>query len=170
MLYNENGLPIQDTWNETNTELDRNAPDDVSGNLIVPWNIWDTHRQAFVARHDAGIRKIGLLFGTDDSFEELCSDLSYFDLIEFNFEKFSDGRPFSHAALLRNRYDFRGELRASGAIHRDQLAQLRRVGFNTFSLENNPVLESKQLPTNAFREVYQGAADNIRTVREQRRT
>ena len=54
--------------------------------------------------------------------------------VEVNFPKFGDGRGYSIARLLRDRYGYRGELRAVGHITRDLLAFLERVGFDAFEL------------------------------------
>ena len=54
--------------------------------------------------------------------------------IEVHFPKFGDGRGFSIARLLRERYGYHGELRAVGQITRDHLYYLERVGFNAYEL------------------------------------
>ena len=54
--------------------------------------------------------------------------------VEINFPKFGDGRGFSIASLLRNRYGYKGELRAVGQITRDHLQFMERVGFDAFEL------------------------------------
>ncbi|MDB5886747.1 MAG: hypothetical protein JWR74_2918 [Polaromonas sp.] len=68
---------------------------------------------------------------------ELANDASPFDLIlegvhriDLNFPKFSDGRAFSQAFLLRRRLGFKGEIRATGDVLVDQLAQMERSGFD----------------------------------------
>ena len=54
--------------------------------------------------------------------------------VEVEFPKFGDGRGFSIARLLRERYGYRGELRAVGQITRDHLYAMEQVGFNAFEL------------------------------------
>ena len=54
-------------------------------------------------------------------------------MIAIDFPKFTDGRGYSIARLLRERYGYRGELRAIGDIQRDQLYYLRQVGFDAFA-------------------------------------
>ncbi|MBT9476619.1 DUF934 domain-containing protein, partial [Polaromonas sp.] len=53
------------------------------------------------------------------------------DRIDLNFPKFSDGRAFSQAFLLSRRLGFKGEIRATGDVLADQLAQMERSGFTT---------------------------------------
>ena len=50
--------------------------------------------------------------------------------IDLNFPKFTDGRAFSQAFLLRRRREFKGEIRATGDVLIDQLAQMERSGFD----------------------------------------
>ena len=52
------------------------------------------------------------------------------DRIDLNFPKFTDGRAFSQAFLLRRRREFKGEIRATGDVLVDQLAQMERSGFD----------------------------------------
>jgi uncharacterized protein (DUF934 family) len=54
--------------------------------------------------------------------------------VEVHFPKFGDGRGFSLARLLRQRYGYRGELRAVGHITRDLLLYMERVGFDAYEL------------------------------------
>ena len=53
------------------------------------------------------------------------------DRIDLNFPKFTDGRAFSQALLLRRRLGFKGEIRATGDVLVDQLAQMERSGFTS---------------------------------------
>ncbi|MDO9400882.1 MAG: DUF934 domain-containing protein [Polaromonas sp.] len=55
--------------------------------------------------------------------------------IDLNFPKFTDGRAFSQAFLLRRRREFTGEIRATGDVLADQLAQMERSGFNVAVLK-----------------------------------
>ena len=54
-------------------------------------------------------------------------------MIAVNFPKFTDGRGYSTARLLRERYDYDGELRAIGDVVRDQFFYLKRGGFDAFA-------------------------------------
>ena len=61
--------------------------------------------------------------------------------IDLHFPKFSDGRAFSQAFLLRRRRGFQGEIRATGDVLVDQLAQMERSGFDTAILRADQPLE-----------------------------
>jgi len=62
--------------------------------------------------------------------DPMLLDLEGVDRIDLDFPKFSDGRAFSQAFLLRRRLDFKGEIRALGDVLVDQLAQMERSGFD----------------------------------------
>jgi uncharacterized protein (DUF934 family) len=80
-------------------------------------------------------------------------------LIGVQFPKFTDGRGYSTAVLLRTRYGWRGELRALGDVLQDQLFALRRVGFDRFALraDRDPVAALGAFAP--FSDVYQGSVD-----------
>ena len=104
-----------------------------SGNITVSPQRWQTNRQQLL-NHTG---ELGLRLSTEDRLEDIASDLSHFSLMELNFKVFADGRCFSQAWLLRNRFHFEGEIRVTGQFMRDQIYYLQRVGVNSFKLENN---------------------------------
>jgi uncharacterized protein (DUF934 family) len=67
----------------------------------------------------------------------LAATLERLSLIEIRFPKFGDGRGYSIARLLRERYGYRGELRAVGDVLRDQLLFMKRSGFDSFTLRED---------------------------------
>jgi uncharacterized protein (DUF934 family) len=82
-------------------------------------------------------------------------------LIALYFPKFADGRNYSSARLLKERFDFKGELRAEGDILRDQLFYLSRCGFDTFELKEGQNVEQALKGFRDFSDVYQSAADGL---------
>ncbi len=72
----------------------------------------------------------------DDNVAELGEYLQGLALIELHFPELADGRLFSHAWLLRNRYQYTGEIRATGHFLPDQVFYLSRVGVDSFAPEN----------------------------------
>lgn len=78
--------------------------------------------------------------------------------IELHFPKFTDGRAFSQAVLLRRRYGFTGDIRATGDVLIDQLVQMQRSGFTSAVLADgqNPVTAQRQL--DRYSAFYQGDA------------
>jgi uncharacterized protein (DUF934 family) len=75
-----------------------------------------------------------LTLGPDDGVEALGPDAACFGLIAIAFPSFTDGRPYTAARLLRERYGYTGELRATCQVLRDQLFFMVRCGFDTFEV------------------------------------
>jgi uncharacterized protein (DUF934 family) len=94
--------------------------------------------------------RLGLDLEVGDAIGEVSAWLPRFELIRLNFEAFSDGRPFSQARLLRERYAYRGDIRAHGQVLRDQLSFMQRCGINQFSLADG---EDVDLALDAFQDI-----------------
>ena len=80
-------------------------------------------------------------------------------LIVLHFPKFSDGRAYSQARLLRGRLGYRGELRATGGVLQDQLPFLLRCGFDSFDSEQKGFGEALARARTLFSVVYQPTED-----------
>jgi uncharacterized protein (DUF934 family) len=82
-----------------------------------------------------------LTLNADQAIEDFATDLAThfanYQLIEVTFANFTDGRGYSTAKLLRDRYGYRGEIRAVGDITVDQLFYLARCGFDSFFLRDD---------------------------------
>ena len=76
----------------------------------------------------------GVIWPNDRKIAELAPYLDWIALVALVFPTFRDGRAYSQARLLRERYQFRGELRATGQVLRDQLLFLHRAGFDAFEV------------------------------------
>jgi uncharacterized protein (DUF934 family) len=115
----------------------QNMPDDGEpsvGPVIVSRKRWLAERDALAARN----APLGLRLEPGESLDEVAADLSRFALIALSFPKFSDGRAFSTARLLREKYGFAGELRAVGNVLADQITYMRRVGFDSYEVVHAP--------------------------------
>jgi uncharacterized protein (DUF934 family) len=75
--------------------------------------------------------------------------------VEINFPKFGDGRGFSIARLLRERYGYKGELRAVGQVARDHLHYMEQCGFDAFLLRDGEDVEEALTAFDDFSEHYQ---------------
>lgn len=78
--------------------------------------------------------------------------------INLNFPKFTDGRAYSQAFLLRRRLGFKGEIRATGDVLIDQLVQMQRTGFDSAVLREDQDLAFAQAQFDRFNAFYQGDA------------
>ncbi|WP_257266628.1 DUF934 domain-containing protein [Endozoicomonas sp. ONNA2] len=103
--------------------------------------------------------QVGIWFDSSDEPETVTHTLNQFPVIAVNFPGFFDGRGYSLARLLRERWDYQGDLRAIGDILVDQLYYLKRCGFSSFRLreDQNPDYALAALTT--FSGNYQTAAD-----------
>ena len=85
-------------------------------------------------------------------------DLSGVTRIDLQFPKFTDGRAYSQAFLLRRRLRFVGELRATGDVLIDQLVQMQRTGFDVAVLKDGVDASAAQRQLDRFAGFYQGSA------------
>jgi uncharacterized protein (DUF934 family) len=108
-----------------------------------------------------------VLIGPADELEVLAPHLPLLRLIVVEFPKIGEGRGFSQARMLRQRYRYRGELRARGALKRDQLFLLARCGFDSFDLDPAESLEHAVGSLNDFSVAYQDGSEAV--VHVQRR-
>ena len=88
-------------------------------------------------------------------------DLNGVSRIDLNFPKFTDGRAFSQAFLLRRRLGFTGELRATGDVLIDQLVQMERTGFDVAVLRADQNFDFAQAQFDRYRGFYQGDAVTV---------
>ncbi len=122
----KSGAIADDPW----VRLDDQAEEPPSRPVIVSLTRWQKDRNQLAGRA-AGL---GILLLSDQAPAAIVDDLAEFDIIALEFPKFTDGRPYSYARLLRERYGFAGELRAVGNVLRDQLWFMQRCGFDAFEL------------------------------------
>ncbi|WP_218511467.1 DUF934 domain-containing protein [Variovorax sp. dw_308] len=87
---------------------------------------------------------------------EVClADIERIDLV---FPKFTDGRAYSQAFLLRRRLGFKGDIRATGDVLIDQLVQMQRTGFSSAVLKEGVDVSDAQRQFDRFAAFYQGDA------------
>jgi uncharacterized protein (DUF934 family) len=87
---------------------------------------------------------------------EVC--LADVQRIDLNFPKFTDGRAYSQAFLLRRRLGFKGDIRATGDVLIDQLVQMQRTGFSSAVLKEGVDASAAQRQFDRFAAFYQGDA------------
>ena len=126
-----------------------------AGRIVVPLATWKAHREALLARREAGV----WLAPAEDP-AELAADVAGLPIVGVHFPKFTDGRGYSTAVLLRRRFGYRGELRAFGDVGRDQLFYLMRSGFDAFSLAPHRNPDAALASLGDFSVRYQGSIDD----------
>jgi uncharacterized protein (DUF934 family) len=102
---------------------------------------------------------VGVLWPNNRKVAELEPWLNQLALVALAFPKFRDGRAYSQARLLRERYGFRGELRATGDVLRDQFQFLLRAGFDALEAKKAADAEAFAKAAARFSVFYQPSAD-----------
>lgn len=98
--------------------------------LIVSLEQWQTHRDTLLT----GGQPLGLRLRSEQPPRLVAGDLRYFALIALEFPRFPDGRAYTHARMLRERFHFAGEVRAVGDVLQEQLHFMQRCGFDAFEV------------------------------------
>ena len=124
--------------------------------VIVSLERWQAERETLMGRN----APLGLWLRADQSPAEVADDLRYFALVALEFPKFNDGRAFSYARLLRERYGYQGEVRAVGEVLRDLLLYMHRCGFSTFQIDRDDAAERWQAALEEVSVWYQPTADD----------
>ncbi len=159
-LYREGGM-VADPW----LRLADDATVPVNGPVLVSFARWRAARPALLARRGS----VGVVLANTDEVEELAPDVVRLDLIVLSFPKYTDGRAYSQARLLRGRYGYQGELRATGNVLRDQLPFMLRCGFDSFESDQAGISEALAHARTLFSVVYQPTEDGRTPISALRR-
>ena len=131
-----------------------------SGPILVGLARWQEDRGLLEPRVEA----VGIRLKPADSVEQIAADLDRVALVALEFPKFNDGRAFSQARILRQRYGFEGEIRATGRVLRDQLLFMHRSGFDSYEVGDDVTPEILARALRTFSAAYQPAANDRRSV------
>ena len=130
------------------------AAADATAPLIVEFDEFVKDRAAWRARGS----RLGVVLKPEHRVEDLVDDLPHLALIAARFTGPGEGRGYTQGALLRERYGFKGELRAVGYVRPDQLFGLARCGFNSFEMSDEDLkVAPAKFATFSF--AYQPASD-----------
>ncbi len=131
----KNRAVVDDDWLVVRAAEDGGLPPPEAlpaGKIIVPFSYWKASREALTGARTKS--QIAVWLAPDDEPAELVADFDAIDLIAIDFPVFRDGRGYSIARLLRERYGYKGEIRAIGDVLHDQLLYLSRCGFDAFAV------------------------------------
>jgi len=137
---------IEDSWTHYSGEGD--LPD---GNIIVSLKIWQ--------EMDLSGRHVGLQLELDEHPKDIDVDLNNFEVIAINFPTFNDGRGYSYAKILRDRFGYTNEIRAVGDVMRDQLFMMQRCGFNAYEIKAGKDIKDALKAFDDFSVTYQVSSD-----------
>ena len=162
------GAIVEDDW----TRVDDAAPLP-AGKVIVSYARWQAEKDALRERGNLGVALPPAL-----DLAELGPDLKAFTLIAVPFGfiqpkpeggRTFDGRGYTQARLLRDRYAYTGEIRAVGDVFRDAMFYMHRCGVNAFELKPGADLADALKAFKDFSVGYQGAADDPTPIFRRRR-
>jgi uncharacterized protein (DUF934 family) len=132
-LWRKDGF-AEDIWT-TIADGDALPP---AGAIVVSAQRWAAEREALSSRAD----RVGVLIVAGKDAVEQLREAAARPLVVLSFAKFADGRAFSYAELLRERFGFAGELRAGGDVLLDEIPLMLRCGFDSFEVSNEPTLRA----------------------------
>ncbi len=151
------GAIVDNQWQRLEGESLENALPE--GKIIVPLAYWQANRDALIARGE-----VAVWLAPGEEPRDLEDDLQQLPLIAIHFPAFKDGRGYSYARELRTRYSFKGEIRATGDVLRDQLFYLQRCGFNAFEIRSDRSIEDALAGLKDFTVSYQGDVIDPRPI------
>ncbi|WP_282610579.1 DUF934 domain-containing protein [Pelagibius sp. Alg239-R121] len=155
------GVLAEDNWQSLADEDNL-----VDGPIVVSLERWQEERESLLARNTP----LGLRLRSDQSPALVVDDLERFSVVALEFPKFADGRAYSYARLLRDRYGFKGEVRAVGHVFRDQFLLMQRCGFDAFEVADPAAVEAWEQAVSEISVTYQPGADARRPALALRRS
>ena len=132
-LYRAGGFQ-PDPW----ITADDDTPLPATGAVIVGKARFLAETETLLDRPDA----VGVLLVPGESLEGIVGHLDRLPLVVLRIARYADGRPYSVARLLRDRHGYKGELRATGDVLRDQVVMLLRAGFDALDVAHPGTVEA----------------------------
>jgi uncharacterized protein (DUF934 family) len=125
------------------------------GNVTVSLERWLAEKDSLM-KHDGAV---GVRLQASDAPERIADDLNHLGLVVLTMAAFTDGRVFTQARIIRERFDYGGEIRACGDFLRDQMFYLSRMGVNAFEFPEGTDLNDRLKAFDEFSVTYQAATD-----------
>ncbi|MGI9364324.1 MAG: DUF934 domain-containing protein [Rhizobiaceae bacterium] len=129
------GVRADDSW----VFVDGEQPVPEGEDVIVTCNVFLEQKQALLSRNSG---RLGVHLEADDQIDGLADSLNLLSVVSLDFPSFADGRAFSKARLLRDRFGFQGQIRAAGDVRIDQVQHMYRSGFDALLVTHQPTVDS----------------------------
>src|SRR5690606_22730704 len=142
---------VNDDWQLLRVEDVQMSGVPAQGKVIVPLTTWQEQKEALVARGD-----VAVWLEAGEEPELIADDLDKLPLVAINFPVFRDGRDYSYARELRQRYGYKGEVRAIGHVLQEQLFYMCRCGFDGLAVREDRDIQEALNGLNGFSVTYQG--------------
>lgn len=147
---------LDDPWQHFTPETSIEA----GGHYLLSFEDWALHAETLqiqqIRQQNA---KVGITLSNQVELDDISPLLEDLDLICLQFPAFADGRAYSQARLLRERYGYQQDLRATGDVLQDQLFLMKRCGFSSFALRDDQDVERCLAAFATFSDSYQPATD-----------
>ncbi|MBX3454888.1 DUF934 domain-containing protein [Ferrovibrio sp.] len=156
----KNGEVVPEDWGYLSDE----APLPSTGAVFVSLARWQAERDTLRGRN----QPIGVVLPNDADPKAIADDLPHLSAIALVFPKYTDGRAYSQARLLRERYGFSGQLRATGNVLRDQLLFMHRSGFDAYEIARPDAAEVFRAALAEMTLFHQPTGDGRATILQQR--
>jgi uncharacterized protein (DUF934 family) len=125
------------------------------GDVIISLSRFQAEGEALLGEG----RAVGVRLESHEEVEALAYDLPQLSVVALAFPKFGDGRAYSYARLLRERFGFKGEVRAVGDVLREQAGYMVRCGFDAFEPADGSTVDVWERATQRYHHVYQRSVD-----------
>ncbi len=147
-----------DQWHTVGGEDGPMSHPPVKSYSLLTLGQWHAVREQWPAKGSDAYKPVGVILANDTDIEVLEADAAKLSLVVLQFPKWTDGRAYSQAHILRTRYRFGGEIRATGDVLVDMMPLLKRCGFNAVVLrgDQDRATAERQLGFFAARGHYQG--------------
>ena len=144
--------PVQDSWQPLSVDSASHQ-----GHLLLTHDQWTARRSEFEPT-----RPLGVIVPNTLDVESLRDELPHWSLVVLQFPKWTDGRAYTQARLLRTRLRFGGEVRATGEVLVDMLPLLHRSGFDAALMRADQKLDAARRALRFFAGHYQGDVHEAR--------
>jgi len=112
--------------------------------------------------------RLGVIWPNNRDVDDLLPFLDRLAVVALVFPTFRDGRAYTQARLLRERHGYRGELRATGQVLRDQFVFMLRAGFDAFEVKKQSDAEAFAATVKRYSVFYQPTGDGRITALHRR--
>ncbi|WNJ98794.1 DUF934 domain-containing protein [Thalassospiraceae bacterium LMO-JJ14] len=150
------GMIVADDW----VRIDEDADIANETAVVVSLERWLSEADTLRGRN----APVAVAIGNHQSPSQIVEDLETIDAVFLTFPAYTDGRAYSQARLLRQRYGYKGEIRATGNVLRDQYAFMQRCGFDAFEVADDADPAGWDKSTDAMSASYQTAADGAQAI------
>ncbi|MGC4062043.1 MAG: DUF934 domain-containing protein [Aquabacterium sp.] len=158
--------PQHDQWHTVGGEDGPMSHPPIKSHSLLTLGQWHSVREAWPAQGTPAYKPVGVILPNDTDIEVLEACVPKLSLVVLQFPKWVDGRAYSQAHILRARYRFGGEIRATGEVLVDMMPLLARSGFDAAALrgDQDRVAAERALGFFAARGHYQGDVKTTKPV------